>query len=254
MRNVVRIVGLVAALSSGGAGRAHGDDFCVHSKVHLGKDMVESVTMFRGGAVYDFLSTPEEITILDAPRDRFVVLDVTRKVKVVISGDEITKFAEKLRDEARARQVELLVFLANPKFDESYNEATGELSLSAPWMAYKVQTVEPKHPDAARRYADFCDRQAQLSALLRPGSLPPFARLALNEALETRGRLPTEVQLTRYAQQRSARPLSIRAEHRLQWRLLDSDRQRIDEADRHLATFTEVSLADYIRRPVVAAR
>ena len=249
MTTGLRLVMIATCVASFGWTAACAEDFCIHTKVHLGKEAVESVTMFRGGVVYDFIDSPEEITILDPPRDRFVVLDVTRKVKVAVTEVTIKAFSEKLRQEAQARKVDLLVFLADPKFDETYDESSGELSMTSPWMSYKVKTAEPKFPVATAQYAAYSDAQTQLNTLLKPGSLPPFARMALNSALADRGRLPTEVQLTRYAQTRGSKQVTIKAEHRLQWRLLEADRERIDAADRHLATFTEVSLGDYIRRP-----
>ncbi|HEX4132730.1 MAG TPA: hypothetical protein VHZ24_22035 [Pirellulales bacterium] len=224
------------------------DDFLIASRVQVGNDgknIVESTTMFHGGRVYDFLASPDEVTIFDPPGNKFVVLDTEKQIKTEIGTAEIEAFAKKIQAEALARPVPLLEFLAKPKFDESFDDGSGELSLVSPWMDYRVKTVPPKQPDAASKYADFNNWQTKLNTLMRPGSFPPFARLELNAALDRLHRLPTEVQVTRYSQHPSKRQATIRADHRLQWRLVDSDLKRIDEVAISLATFREVSLADY---------
>jgi hypothetical protein len=61
--------------------------------------------------------------------------------------------------------------------------------------------------------------------------------------------VPTEVELTRYAQQLGNRQLSIRAEHRMNYRLRARDEKQLEQADRNLVTFKQVPLKDYLQRP-----
>ena len=229
------------------ASSACAEDFCVENKVYLGSDVVESKTLFHAGRVYDFLVSPQEVTIFDPPGKRFVVLDPDREVKTEITLATIEAFAQRLKAEALARQVPLLVFLAEPKFDETLDDSTGELKLASTWLEYRAKLVSPKKAEAAVQYADYSNWQTKLNALLRPGSFPPFARLELNSALDRRESLPTEVHLTRFSQQASKRQVSFRSEHRLQWRLLDSDLKQLERAAKQLATFEAVSLTDYQR-------
>ena len=234
---------------------AQPDDFCIQSKVTLPtKQTVESATIFRAGRVYDFLAEPAEITIYDPPNRRFVVLDPERKVKVEIMTDEIDAFALKVKAQAISRNVPLLSFLANPVFAESYDEATGELALTSEWLDYRVKTAAPKYADMARQYVEFTNWQTKLNTLMNPGSFPPFPRLALNTSLEKRERIPVEVELTKYAHHPSRKPISLRADHRLQSRLLESDQKRLDEADRYLVTFAPVGLGEYRQKPADEAK
>jgi hypothetical protein len=226
------------------------DDFLVESKVYLGKDEkkpVQSLTIFRSGSVYDFLTSPDEITVFDPPRKRFVVLDITRRVKVELNTDEVEAFSQRIKHEAQLRNIPLLSFLAEPSFDESFDGSSGELKLTSNWMMYRVKSVRPKLPTVDAQYLEYSDWQVKLNTLLRPGSLPPFPRLVLNEALEKHSRVPTEVELTRYGQHPVKRHVTIRAEHRWQWRLLESDLKRLEEANTHLVTFASVSLPEYLR-------
>jgi hypothetical protein len=230
-------------------------DFRVQSKVFVGKQAVESTTIFRSGVIYDFLTAPSEITVCYPHGHRFVVLDPQRQVKTELSAEQIEAFVQRNQQRVKKAALEenmpLAAFLAEPDFDESYDESSGELELKSAWMTYRVKTVAPKFDDAAAQYVDYTNWQAKLNTLIKPGSMPPFARLALNGALKQHDRLPIEVELTRYAQQ-SSKKSTIRAEHKIQWRLVDSDLKRLDEADNDLTAFKSVSLHEYYRREAAA--
>jgi hypothetical protein len=229
-----------------------GDDFCVENRVYVGADIVESKTLFQSGRVYDFLVSPNEVTIFDPSGKRFVVLDPDRKVKAEVSLEKIDSFAKTLKAEAVSRHVPLLMFLAEPKFTESIDDTSGELKLTSAWLEYRVRTSRPPSPEAAIQYANYSNWQTKFNALLRPGSLPPFARLELNAALERRDSIPSEVNVTRFSQQSAKRQVTFRSEHRLQWRLLDGDRKQIERAAQQLAEFHLVNLAEY-QRPLLKA-
>jgi hypothetical protein len=242
---------LIGWLLAWGATAASAADFLVESKVILNpKEAVNSTTVFQGAVTYDFLTSPAEITVFDAPHKRFVILDLDRRVKVELGTDEIDAFNQRLKSNAQERNVPLLSFLAEPTFDERWDEAAGELTMSSNWMSYLVKTTEAKQEDAVSRYSAYSAWQAKLNTVIRPGSFPPFARLLLNAALEKHDRLPVEVELTRYAQNPIKRQLTIRAQHRWQWRLLDRDLKRVEEANNHLVTFEAVSLPEYLKRAV----
>lgn len=224
-------------------------DFCVQNKVYFGKDSVESTTVFSAGTVYDFLSMPQEITMFDAPRNRFVVLDPTRKIKIEIDTEQVNAFTQKLKGAALDRPVPLMLFLANPKFEETYDDASGELVFSSEWMKYKVKTVAAKQPDMAERYYTYSDWQVKLNTLIKPGSPPPFARLLLNASLAKQGRLPSEVELTRFAQHPRNRHITLRAEHHFFPGIGRKEQTQIEEANRGLVLFSSVPLKEYYQRP-----
>ncbi len=90
--------------------------------------------------------------------------------------------------------------------------------------------------------------------MLNPGTLPPFGRLAVNEMLESGGLMPVEVRMTLYPKESPRKQVVLRAEHRLQWTILESDRQKIDDFGKQLATFRQVNLKDYLRRETEEAR
>jgi len=174
------------------------------------------------------------------------MLDPERKLKADVTLEQIDAFTANLKSETLKRSmVPLLAFLAEPKFEEELDPTKQELTLTSEWLTYSVQATNPKVPDGADLYADFINWQTKLNTMLHPGSLPPFARLQLNAALDCRSLIPTEVVAVRHSPKGSRKDVTLRAEHRLQWRLLSSDQARIDEAGQWLATFEQVELREY---------
>lgn len=225
------------------------DDFLIDSKVWQGKRQVSrSLTIFYAGRVYDVLTDRQEITIFDPAGGRFVVLDPRRRVKTEISTVEVETFCSSLRNEAARSGSALLKFLASPKFDERIDGDSGELVLESPWMTYRVRTVAATDDDVLRQYREFCCWQARLNTLIDPKPLPPFARIAMQEILAARRELPERVELdiaSRLPRPSIGRSPSLVAEHRLQWRVLEEDRRRIEQANEFLATFRGITVAEY---------
>jgi hypothetical protein len=232
---------------------ANAGDFCIYSRVFVDKGKkespppIESVTIFQSGRVYDFLDSPAEVTVFDPPGNKFVILDTERQLKTEVATSQIDEFVAHLKDATQKRGiVPLLAFLAEPTFEEDFDPTTSELTMKSPWLTYRVKTVSPKLNDASDQYAEYANWQAKLNMLLRPGSLPLFTRLELNKALDRRGLLPTEVSQVRHnGQSGSRRDVTLRAEHRLQWRLLDAEQKRVNEAATWLVTFKTVDLGEY---------
>jgi hypothetical protein len=241
------------ALLLGLAPFAAAEDFCIYNKLYIGKDVAESTTIFRGGRVYDLLTQQAEITIFDPTNNRFVIIDPARKLKTEVATDQIEGFVQRVRSGATTAEDPLAKFLLDPTFEESYDPVESRLTLKSEWMTYDVKTQGPKFDSMTQQYGPYIQWQTKLNSVLRIGALPPFARMKLNEALARQGRLPTEVQVTRYSAPPLRRPVTLRSEHRVQAQILPSDQAKVEEADRHLATFATVSMIEYQRRePPVA--
>jgi hypothetical protein len=239
------------------AGPATAEEFRVESKVYSGKDestTSDSVTLFTDDRVYDFLSSPAEITVFDFQRNRIVVLDPNRKLRTELTTDKLNEFTEQLRIRAARQTDALLKFSANPKFEQTKGDADS-LQFSSPQMTYRVHSTQPDNPNVVHEYRMFSDWSARLNSMIHPGALPPFPRLAINETLEHNGQIPENVQLTVAAQNHlMAKPAVLRSEHLWGMQLLPTDRKRIDEAGKYLVTFPEVSLEEYLRPLQTAKR
>ncbi|HEY2762333.1 MAG TPA: hypothetical protein VGI75_16355, partial [Pirellulales bacterium] len=226
---------------------APAEEFRMESKVYSGKDDTstsESVTLFADDRVYDFLTSPSEITVFDFPRGRIVLLDLNRKLRTELTTDKLNDFADQLRTRAARQTDALLKFASNPKFDESHSDSEWQ-EFSSPQMTYRVHVAKPDNANVVRQYRMFSDWSARLNSMIRPGAMPPFPRLAVNAALERAGEVPESVQLTLVAQNRLVgKPTVLRSEHELAMRLLPADRKRIDDAGKYLVTFPEVSMEE----------
>jgi len=239
---------------------ANATDFHVENKVYRADEKEpfnQTTTLFRAGLVYDFVVSDDQVdeaTVFDRARGRFVMLDAKRRLKTEISTADVKDFGKRVREQAAGHKEPLLQFMANPRFAEKKSDDDGSLELSSDWLTYRLKTTPARSPEAAEQYGEFAHWYAQLNAMMNPGSLPPFGRLFVNEVLETRGLLPVEVQMTLFPKESARKQVVLRAEHRLQWTLLESDRQRIDEFGKQLATFRAVNLDEYRRRATEEAR
>jgi hypothetical protein len=114
-------------------------------------------------------------------------------------------------------------------------------------MTYRVKGIQPEFADAAARYREFADWCARFNAT-RPGNLPPFARIQLNQAVADKGWIPAEVERSiQLASRLPGGKQVARSEHTAVWRLSNKDRQRIAETSRFQASFRTVSLPEYQR-------
>jgi hypothetical protein len=231
-----------------------GQEFRVETEIFLDEQkepVVETLTIFTRGIVYDFLRTGvEEITLFDRDRQRLVLMDSKREVKAVLPMDGITSFV-----------AEMKVHLSDERHQHFLSESAeigeddeGWLTVSNERIVYRAKGVSPAEQAMALEYQDFADWYARLNAM-RPGNLPPFLRLQLNAEVAKRGLIPKTVERT-VADNRllSNKKQVVRSQHLANWRLSHTDRKLIDRASTHLATFREVSFLDYIQMPAVAAR
>jgi hypothetical protein len=202
-------------------------------------------TLFRGGVVYDFMSSPERVAIYDPQRHRFILLDPKQRTKVEIREQQLTQYVDHIRKWAADQDDPLLNFLADPKFEESFDEEQGELKLSAKLYSYTVTTEQPTRVGALQQYRRFTDWYARLNSATNPGAMPPTGRLALNRALSQHQVIPKSVRLT-IRSSRSGGLVTIRTTHRTFWSLATSDLERIEKADAQLAVFTAVPLKDFV--------
>ena len=180
------VIGALAAGAVGRGGVAVGEDFCVVNRVFVGNEKqprVKSTTIFSGGVVYDYLEKPSETTIFDPAHNRFVLLDSARKVMTELSTDNVLELIERLRRRFSTSSDPYQEFLADPGFDERFDDGSGESTFSSPWMTYRVLGKEAPSLAIARQYREFSDWQVRLNSLLNPGSRLPFPRMILRKRI-----------------------------------------------------------------------
>jgi hypothetical protein len=247
---VAVIVGLLPGMAAADAKPPA--DFRIENQVFVGKKKepaAKSTTIFYRGVVYDFLAAPAEVTIYDPAENRFILLDLDRKLKTELGTGTIEKMLKRITKLAAKSKDPKIQFLYHPMFRESFDKKTGELVLEADPMTYRVKGEATGSEDLARQYRRFSDAYAKLNTYLRPGSRPPFARLIVNEALEKRKEIPKEIVLIlKMHRGLKLRPDTLRSEHRLIKRLLESDHRRIKQAGEQMAKFKAVGFREYEAR------
>lgn len=237
----------------------HGEDGVrIESKIFFGSDKepkAENTTIFYRGLVYDYLRNPgegnhaSETIVLDLARGRFVLLDPKRRVRTELATQEVAALCENFRQWAQDQTDAFTRFLGAPKFEEVFDEATGELLLQSPWVTYRVATLEAESEAVLQQFRDFTDWYARLNARLNPGYKLVLARLAVNEALQKRRQLPREITLTVYPKKAfSFQKTVVRSEHQFIYHLVESDRDRIAQTGEFMAIFQPLDFAQYDRR------
>jgi hypothetical protein len=264
-------------------------DFRVESKVYEDKaanPSSESTTLFVfndsgnkwHNLVYDFLSSPSEITIFETVGSRverkdehggrntaigeettITLLDRSRKVRSVTDGGKLWTFTQQLRSRAARQTSPLLKFAAEPNFGGKF-ERTGDdeawVRFSSPWITYRVRlATDLAGSTNFSPYFDFCDYSAQLNSMMHPGALPPFPRMEVDSSLRSKSAQcpPNLVEVTISDDSRGAKPIVLHSEHHFSTQLTTEDRQRIDEANESLKTFKQVSWEEYLR-PIQQAK
>jgi hypothetical protein len=244
------IVGLVLSAGGFSPGVAQGDDFRIETTVFFGaiqRPSSSNVTLFHGGVVYDFMSDPEKVAVFDVGQERFILLDPARKIKTVIPTKQLTAYADRIRSWAGRQEGEFFQFVAQPNFEQRFDESTGDLMMASPHMTYHIKTTAASSDSVMQQYQAFSDWYARLNSATNVGALPPFARLAVNKALADKRRIPRQVEVTINPPKSTGRkPITIRSEHRVQGRLVESDKKRIDQVANQLHCFKEVALAEFV--------
>ncbi len=230
-------------------------DFRIESRVFVEKEdepVSTSTTLFKAGLTYDFLENPRETTFLDPRRGRIVLLDATHGLKTEIRIAQIVEFATQLKLRAAGSDDALLQFLAEPKFQETWDSEGNELVLSSKLMTYRVTPIKAPSAEVAKQYQFFSNWYAQLNAMTHASGLPPFARAKLDEALGQRGLIPKNVELTVSMNSKlGRRKVTLRSEHEIAWRLLQADERRIDETHTAMGSYRSVTFDEFLQRTAV---
>jgi hypothetical protein len=259
MRTIVAVaIAVWAWLIGGFSAPVAAEDFRIETKVFVGRSKTpasENLTLFQSGTVYDYLSGPDRIAVFDKPRGRFILLDPVRELKFEVKTDDVMVFAKKLRELAAKNSSAFMKFAAQPEFETKLSQ-DGELRLSSKYLTYRLKTEPAPSPEAADQYHDFSDWYARFNAMTNPHSTPPFPRLAVNAELADRGLVPTEVHLSVSGQGGlGGRSETMRTEHHVSWRLLESDLEKIAETANQLAAFKVAELAELQpKRPATTKR
>jgi len=242
------------------AGRGRRCEMRVESELFAdgaAEPVARSLTLFHEGVAWDFLepvttgsTAATEIVLHDPARERVLVIDPQRHLKTQVETLRLERLSVSLAKWARSSEDRLVRWAGGPDFSGGFTEDGDRIDLVGPRVKYAVTHEPAPSADAADAYRRFADTAILLKALLQPGGIPPFPRLALNEKLAAAEVIPAEVKLDIDARLAviGARPERLRCVHRLHPRLLAGDLDRIEDAKAHVAAAETVALAAYMHR------
>lgn len=232
--------------------------------------IAHSLTLFSSQVAWDFLDTTPaekktsdsesehskafngEIVLHDPTRERVLLIDPLRQVKTSIDSIQLERLRVSLSKWARTSDDKLLCWAGGPHFENGIQESLDAIELVGPRVQYRIETTDASSQEIAGQYRQFADTAILLRALLHPGGIPPFPRMALNKQLASKAKLPTSVTLE-IDSRGSLVPSGLSSMmqrhlcsvHRIHPALRADDLQRIADAEACMAIAEEVSLAEY---------
>jgi hypothetical protein len=269
LRALACLSALLAAPLATRGGRAEELAFRVESEVFVNgvdEPVARSLTLFRAGVAWDFLDPPKaargerqsggapaagEIVLHDPARERVVLVDPVRNLKTQIDAIRLDRLSASLSSWARKSDDKLVRWAGGPDFGEGLTESRERIELAGPRVRYAVEFTAAPSPEAAAAYQRFADTAILLKALVRPGGVPPFPRLAINRRVALAGGIPTEVTLDYDARaiKVPGRSDSLRCVHKIHPRLLAADLSRIEDAESSVGLAKQVDLAEFVAGP-----
>ena len=228
--------------------------------------VARSLTLFRAGIAWDFLETvpkkgestavePEEFVLHDPSRGRIILVDPARNVRTQIDGLRLERLRSSLAGWARKSDDSLMRWAGGPDFSGGLTEEKGKVMLVGPRVRYEVRHDEAPGDGAAEEYRTFADAAVLVKALVHPGGLPPFPRIAINRRVAAAGGIPTSVRLEVEPRlgRLAGRGTVLRSEHRALPSWVAADHKRVAAAEERIALADEVDLATYAGTPVSIA-
>lgn len=243
----------------------------VESEIFVGdgkEPVSRSLTLLADRVAWDFLgparlndegeaAEAEEFVLHDPDRQRVVLVDVKRNVKTTIATKSLAQLSASLASWARKADDEVVRWAGGDDFTDGFDSQEQAIELHGPRVRYAVAFDEAPSPEAATAYRKFADTAILLKALMQPGGLPPFPRIAINEKVAAAGGIPREVSLeldsSRAGEALAASGIKmtgkrLRSVHKLHPRWIESDHRRVEAASARIAVAREVPLAEYARK------
>ena len=215
------------------------------------KPVQQTLTLFKNGVAYDFSrDEPDQITMVDPIRMRIVLLDAERKVQTQVDLSGLNALMDSARNQAATTG--LSIYLEDAR-TVGFDADTKKVTVGAKVLRYEATLQEPREAKMAAHFAKFADASAYLNAW-RAASPPPFARIALNQAIAEQTALPDEITRTTFIRDKD----QVVGEHVVKcrlhsnWRLSKDDELQIQEIGKMLVNFATLSNAEYYQPPQVA--
>ena len=271
--SLARLFIVLGCLVEGGQAAA-GDGVLLRVETEVFADndeapVARSLSLFRDGIAWDFLETlskekekekeknddagpdePVEFVLHDPARERIILVDPARDVKTQIDHLQLERLRASLGNWARKSDDPLMRWAGGPDFSEGMEETATTIVLVGPRVRYEVAFEEADNGAVPEEYQRFADAALLVKALVHPGGLPPFPRIAINRRVAAAGGIPVTVRLeieSRMAKL-GRRPNVLRSKHKVLESWLASDHKRVAAAEERMAVAAPIDLAAYAGR------
>ena len=215
-------------------------------------------TLFQKGLVFDFQvpsgqTEASAVTIYDSRNRKFVLLDLTRKVKLNLDSLQLLRIFDGMKKDLESN--DRTKHLVSSEYSEKFDIDKMELVVENDFVDYRVIGERPKFDSILPRYHEFLDQYTFLTAT-DPERTPPIARIHLNRAIKKYGLMQKEV--VRRVKENDFHAGTLRASkvssrHTLEMLISGEDQAKIDLAKQHWMRFKEVDLAKYYEIDVMSA-
>jgi hypothetical protein len=203
----------------------------------------QTLTLFSNGIGYVISREDDgELSMVDTGRDRIILLNTKLNIRTEVKISPLRQFI----DSAKASP-ELSVFVLGAK---QIDDSGDRIRVGDEMLSYEASIQHPSNASEAAAICDTYHQYVDALALLNstsPGAAPPFARLALNAAIQSKGGLPKQITKTA---KRGKREVVHKVLLHGTWLLSKQDQQRINDIGKKITdtSFDDVDYAEYQRR------
>ncbi|MEM9410027.1 MAG: hypothetical protein AAGA30_02870 [Planctomycetota bacterium] len=222
------------------------------SHVYLGDEkepVSTNLTLFVDRQVFDFrfngaeTQQPIEIVIFDRRLKKFVLLDCNRQWKLEVDELQLLRIVDGLRAELKDKPAMQSILFDD--CSEEFNLDNHEVILKNDTIEYQMTGIKPTNKTVLPIYFEFLNQYTKLSATNPHSSLPPFARLKLNQSIKKFGLLPASVSLKVQPIGTRNWALKLSSSHKNDYVFDENDRSKIQEAKNYWTRFQNVSLSKF---------
>ena len=210
----------------------------------------QTKTIFMDGVAYDFpMGSNPEITLIDPDHGRIMLLDTEKQLHTEISLQDLLNSVQRMRSQATGGK--LAIFVQDAEVTLKKLDAN-RITVGKNVIQYDATLAKPNEDadaaNIARQFRYFADPSACLNAWQRQ-SPPPFARLNLNEEIEKAAAIPENItRITKTSDQEVVVKCIIHSN----WILPADDKAEVKKVGQMLASYTQVTPAEYERRHAAA--
>jgi len=218
------------------------------------KPFSRNLTLFKDGVGYDFPRSSPIVTLVDPRQNRIIVFDTARSLRTLVDIDRLREFTQIANQATKTGTTEerraLRAIIAEA---DSVRHGENDVTVGGATMKYKATLQRAPSADYAKTYAEFASALALFNAAqqnlltkAQGANKLPFARLKLNEVVQSKNAIPREITRTIAIGNGPVIKCIVHAT----WQLDAEHLQKIESVNAMLESFAPVSQSDFFAKCV----